>query len=191
MARGGVALVAFAAAAALGCTAGRRAARGEAKEGPSASPSAGGPEAVEAAEGDLSWQIAHGSMCPAALPGTSVELQSTPAGAAMVFTTRGKGVGELRGRVRSMAQLHNDMMAAHGGTGGSGVGPQGNPHHRRAFPPPSRATAEDVAQGGRLELRPANPADMNALRAYAAGKVERMRATGACADLSGAPKHSL
>jgi hypothetical protein len=45
--------------------------------------------------------------CPVAVPGTSVTVEDTPTGAAMVFVTTGD-VAELRKRVATMAQMHND-----------------------------------------------------------------------------------
>lgn len=60
--------------------------------------------------------------CPIAVPGTSVTVEDTDTGAALVFITTGD-VGEVRRRVVAMAQMHNDM---HGKMGplpdGSGAG---------------------------------------------------------------------
>ncbi len=139
-------------------------------------------EALPAKKGDLPFEISRGSMCPVALPGTRVELQSTEAGVAMVFTNRGGRLKELRDRVRSMAELHNEAMRAHAGA--DSESPPG-------LQPLSRASAEDVEGGGRLVLTPADPAELGALRAHAASRVQRMRQTGACADLDGGPKHWL
>jgi hypothetical protein len=144
------------------------------------------PEALQAKKRDLPFEISRGSMCPVTLPGTKVELQSTDSGVAMVFTNRGDRLRELRERVRSMTKLHNDMMRAHSGAGGSE-----SEAHSAAMQPFSQAVAEDVEGGGRMVLTPADPADIGALRAHAASKVQRMRQTGACADLDGGPKHWL
>ena len=47
---------------------------------------------------------------------------------------------------------------------------------------PSRATAEDIEEGSRLLLVPSNPADLEALRAYARAQGERMRLGDCPAD---------
>jgi hypothetical protein len=51
--------------------------------------------------------------CPVAVPGTSVTVEDTPTGAAMVFVTTGD-VAELRKRVATMAQMHNEHHGAMG-----------------------------------------------------------------------------
>lgn len=179
MARRSMALLVLASAAAA-CSAGRTAAaRPEAERA---------SEALPAKKGDLPYEISRGSMCPVALPGTKVELQATEAGVAMVFTNQADRLKELRERVRSMAKLHNDMMRAHAHAGGSGAEGDSPP---ASLQPLSRAAAEDVEGGGRVVLTPADPADLGALRAHAASRVQRMRQTGACADLDGGPKHWL
>ena len=45
--------------------------------------------------------------CPVAVPGTSVTVEDTPTGAALVFVTTGD-VGEVRRRAGALAQMHND-----------------------------------------------------------------------------------
>jgi hypothetical protein len=176
MPRGSVVFLVLASAAAA-CSAARTA-------GARAEPESA-PEALQVKKRDLPFEISRGSMCPVTLPGTKVELQSTDSGVAMVFTNRGDRLRELRERVRSMAKLHNDMMRAHSGGGSEGEA------HSAAMQPVSQAVAEDVEGGGRMVLTPTDPADLGALRAHAASKVQRMRQTGACADLDGGPKHWL
>ena len=51
--------------------------------------------------------------CPVAVPGTSVTVEDTDTGAALVFVTTGDA-GELRKRVGAMAQMHNDHHGAMG-----------------------------------------------------------------------------
>lgn len=70
---------------------------------PTTSPAAGASD--KAAHGDPS--------CPVAVPGTSVTVEDTDTGAALVFVTTGD-VADLRRRVGAMAQMHND---AHGKMG--------------------------------------------------------------------------
>jgi hypothetical protein len=51
--------------------------------------------------------------CPVAVPGTSVTVEDTPTGAALVFVTTGD-VAEVRRRVSSMASMHNDHHGSMG-----------------------------------------------------------------------------
>ncbi len=61
--------------------------------------------------------------CPVTVAGTSVNVEDTDAGAALVFITTGD-VAEVRKRVRTLAQMHNDHHESMGplpdGTGGGG-----------------------------------------------------------------------
>src|SRR5262245_47252069 len=49
--------------------------------------------------------------CPVAVAGTSVTVEDSDTGAALVFVTTGD-LAELRRRVAAMAQMHNDHHAA-------------------------------------------------------------------------------
>ena len=51
--------------------------------------------------------------CPVTVPGTSVSVEDTNTGAALVFVTT-SDVVELRKRVATMAQMHNDQHSAMG-----------------------------------------------------------------------------
>lgn len=51
--------------------------------------------------------------CPVAVPGTSVTVEDTDTGAALVFVTTGD-VAELRRRVAAMAEMHNEHHGAMG-----------------------------------------------------------------------------
>jgi hypothetical protein len=62
-------------------------------------------EAPRAAGGDPS--------CPVSVPGTSVTVEDTNTGAALVFVTTGD-VAELRKRVAAMAKMHNDHHGSMG-----------------------------------------------------------------------------
>lgn len=62
-------------------------------------------QAPRAATGD--------SSCPASVPGTSVTVEDTDTGAALVFVTTGD-VAELRKRVTAMASMHNQHHGAMG-----------------------------------------------------------------------------
>jgi hypothetical protein len=83
--------------------------------------------------------------CPVSVPGTSVTVEDTDTGAAMVFVTTGDAA-ELRKRVAAMATMHNDHHgsmgplptgdeagvghdhAAHGGHAGHDMGGGGGEH---------------------------------------------------------------
>jgi len=52
-------------------------------------------------------------MCPAAVPGTSVNAEDTATGGALVFVTTGDAA-EVRKRVDAMAKMHNEHHAAMG-----------------------------------------------------------------------------
>jgi len=51
--------------------------------------------------------------CPVSVPGTSVSVEDTPGGAALVFVTTGD-TAELRKRVAAMATMHNEQHGAMG-----------------------------------------------------------------------------
>lgn len=61
--------------------------------------------------------------CPVTVAGTSVNVEDTDTGAALVFVTTGD-VAEVRKRVSTMAEMHNDHHGSMGplpdGTGGGG-----------------------------------------------------------------------
>ena len=63
--------------------------------------------------------------CPMTIPGTSVSVEDTDSGAALVFATTGD-VGELRKRVAAMAQMHNEH---HGSMGALPTGKEAGGEH--------------------------------------------------------------
>jgi hypothetical protein len=68
--------------------------------------------------------------CPVAVPGTSVAVEDTDTGAALVFVTTGDAT-EVRRRVASMASMHNDQHGAMGPlpTGNEHAGHAGHDMH--------------------------------------------------------------
>ena len=116
--------------------------------------------------------------CPVAVAGTSVTVEDTDTGAALVFITTGD-VADLRKRAGAMAQKHNDHHAAmgplpdgtetaghdhhhgghgdhsahanHGGSGGSMIGVH------------SKATTTDVEGGAKLAFI-SGPSDIGKLQ---------------------------
>jgi hypothetical protein len=89
----------------------------------SAAPSTPAPQAAPApADDDPS--------CPVAVPGTSVSVEDTDTGAALVFVTT-SDAAELRRRVASMASMHNDQHGAMGPlpTGNEEAGHAGHDMH--------------------------------------------------------------
>lgn len=66
--------------------------------------------------------------CPVAVPGTSVTVEDTDTGAALVFVTTGD-VAELRKRVAAMGSMHNDH---HGKMGPLPTGAEAGGHDHSA-----------------------------------------------------------
>jgi hypothetical protein len=61
-----------------------------------------------------------GDQCPMVVPDTTAQASDMPDGAAMTFTTKGD-VGELRKRVRAMAERMNGMSSSGSGMGMHGI----------------------------------------------------------------------
>ncbi len=104
--------------------------------------------------------------CPLVVPGTSISVEDTRNGAALVFVTTGDAT-----QVRARAAAFADMHTRHDGPAAS-MG--------MMFSPDSTATATEIEGGARVELTAKNPDDV--------GKVQselRMHAShltgGSCA----------
>jgi len=106
--------------------------------------------------------------CPVAVPGTSVSVEDTDSGAALVFVTTGD-VTELRRRVAEMTRMHNDQHASMGAlpTGDEGDAQAGHGEHAGHDMPGggehaghaggmisvhSSAAAEDIEGGARMVI---------------------------------------
>jgi glutamate-1-semialdehyde aminotransferase len=108
-----------------------------------------------------------GRINPLTVPGTSVSVSETPTGAAMTFTTSADRVDEVRARVRAMAARHNS-------------GPQAGRMHQQM--PDSRATAEDIPNGARLNFEPQNAGDLPQLRDAVRAHADWLRSRPAVPD---------
>ena len=123
--------------------------------------------------------------CPVTVPGTSVSVEDTNTGAALVFVTT-SDVAELRKRVATMAQMHNDQhgsmgplpdgRGAEGGHAGHDMGGGGGEHAGHDMSGGkhaghaggmigvhSKASASDVEGGAKIEFT-AGPADVAKLQ---------------------------
>ncbi len=115
--------------------------------------------------------------CPLGVPGASVDLQETPQGVALVFTSP-EHVDELRERARYAAAMHGPD--AHLGAGHDGSHGSGGQHGLQAMQlPPVHAAVVDVDGGARIELVPTDADDRVALLEKTRDGVNRMR-TSAC-----------
>ena len=89
--------------------------------------------------------------CPVAVPGTSVSVEDTDTGAALVFVTTGDAA-ELRRRVGSMASMHNDQHGAMGPlpTGNEDAGHAGHDMHAMHGDPGAHGghAGHDMSGGG-------------------------------------------
>ncbi|HSP76887.1 MAG TPA: hypothetical protein VLQ93_00045 [Myxococcaceae bacterium] len=164
----------------VGCASGTKSARAEEpSEAPAAEATATRPQGME--------QQMDAQVCPMRVPETQVSVSDTPSGVALTFTTQDEAsVEELRQRLRRMAEMHNlhHGPAAEGvgggGMGGRGMrGGQGGAGMRGGMRMiPSTATVEETEGGARLVLTPADPAQLEELRAQVRQHAERMRQGG-------------
>lgn len=109
-------------------------------------------------------------VCPMPVAGTSVAASPVEGGAALTFTTT-TDVGELRQRVREMAERYN-----HHGQRVPQPRPAGEETAAHGPLPGSVANAVDVERGAQLTLVPRDPRDLTALREHAhqhADKINR------------------
>ncbi len=104
------------------------------------------------------------SACPMMSQGAQVTEENIDGGVALVFTTTDPS------RV-DMLRAHVQRMATMPGWSGQGRGPMAMP--------PSTATAVDIPNGARLELRARDPNDVTALRERAQYRTAHMR-SGQC-----------
>jgi len=114
--------------------------------------------------------------CLLALPGADVTVTDTAGGVALTFTTATSDVADLRVRVQRTAQMYEKHpgqastmwhhMGGEGiGHGGPGLPAEGMGHRARIGPMPAATTTmTDTDLGARLELRPTDPSQLDALR---------------------------
>jgi len=142
--------------------------------------------------------------------GADVTVADTDRGVALTFTTAAGDVVDLRTRVRNMAQMYEmhrgqaGMMWHHmGGKGmghsGRGMGGEGMGHGRpgkggegmghmagRGPMPAASGTVSDTDQGARIELRPTDSSQLDALREHVRWHQARMH-SGECWMPQGQP----
>jgi hypothetical protein len=88
--------------------------------------------------------------CPLLVPGTSLSVEDTAAGAALVFVTTGDA-GAVRARAAAFADMHNKHEGPSGSLG-------------MMFPATSTAAEKDIDGGARVELSAKNPDDVGKLQ---------------------------
>jgi hypothetical protein len=129
--------------------------------------------------------------------GAEVTAADTEGGVALAFTTATGDVADLRTRVHHMARMYEmhqgqaGMMwhhmgaggMGHGGPGmggGGGMGSKDMDHMAGRGPmPAASATTTDTDSGARLELRPTDPSQLDALREHVRWQQERLH-SGEC-----------
>lgn len=112
------------------------------------------------------------SECPFGVPETHTHAEDTEAGVALTFTSSGH-VEELRARAAEAAKVHGPGAGA--GIGHEGRHGSGGHHGLQGMQlPPFAATVEDVEGGAKLRLTPADPADLERLRARAHARAEKL-----------------
>lgn len=144
--------------------------------------------------------------CPVAVPGTSVTVEDTDTGAALVFVTTGD-VAELRRRVSEIATMHNEEHgkmgplptgtetsahdhSAHGGHAGPGEAASGGEHAGHAggmISVHSKAEASGIDGGARLVFV-VSSADVGKIQEELRMHAQHM-ASGTCEMGAGAGHH--
>lgn len=146
---------------------------------------------MPAAGGDMMQQLRAG--CPMVVEGADVAVADTEEGVALTFTTEAGDVGDLRARVQHMAQMYGmhagqrGMMWHHMGRQGQGRGGPGmDMGHMvgRGPMPAATATVTEIDKGARLELRPTDASQLDALREHVRWHQQRME-SGECWMLQG------
>ncbi len=88
--------------------------------------------------------------CPLVVPGTSLSVEDTTTGAALVFVTTGDAKA-VRARAAAFAQMHTNHDGPPKALG-------------MMFSPTSTAAASEIEGGARVELTPNNPEDVAKLQ---------------------------
>lgn len=112
--------------------------------------------------------------CPLGVKNAHVTFDETATGAALTFTTTHEHVEELRRRARDASAMHGSgqrLGEGHHGKHGAGGRKHGlNPVNL----PPAQAGVEETRQGATVTFTPANPKDLDALRAHLKIRTENM-----------------
>lgn len=134
--------------------------------------------------------------CPMVVQGAAVTVADTESGVALTFTTDAGDLADLRTRVQHMAQMYEmhhgqaGMMWHHMGREGmahrgSGMGGHNTDQMAGRGPMPAASTTvTDTDLGPRLELRPTDPSQLDALREHVRWHQQRMH-SGECWILQG------
>jgi hypothetical protein len=128
--------------------------------------------------------------CPMVVQGAEVAVIDTEGGVALTFTTEGGDVADLRTRVERMSQLYtlhqgrrgmmwHPMGRGMGGGMGRGMGDGMGKMTGRGPMPAASATMTEADAKMRLELRPTDPAQLDALREHVRWHQQRME-SGEC-----------
>ena len=159
------------------------------------------PPAMPSAEDGMMEQLRAG--CPMVVQGADVTVTDTEGGVALIFMTDTGDVADLRTRVQHMAGMYEmahgqaGMMWQHIGSegmgyggpgmGGEGMGGEGMGHMAGRGPMPAASTTmTDTDLGARVELRPTDPSQLDALREHVRWHQQRMH-SGECWMLQGQP----
>lgn len=121
--------------------------------------------------------------CVMEVPGTGIRMSNVDGGIAVVFeTVTPESVGPLRSAVRALRESYASEQVAHA---------EGHEHSERAHElarqfrsingdlPPHTTEVRDVTAGARLEVRAADPAEVDLLRAKMRAEIETMQ-RGVC-----------
>ncbi len=151
------------------------------------------PSSMAGNGGNMMDQLRAG--CPMGAEGADVTVDDTEKGVALTFTTDAGDVVDLRTRVRKMAKMYDmhrgrtgmmwhrmrgeDMMGGQGGRGMGGEGMGGRGMGGRGPMPATSDTVTDTDKGARLELRPTDSSQLDALREHVRRHQERMQ-SGEC-----------
>lgn len=128
---------------------------------------------------------ARGHACPMAIRGAKVEAEDTADGIALIFTSAGSEVDELREQVQQLSQVYaagerrGPMMwrrMGHGRGEGrhAGMGPA-----TESGIPEVTVEVEDTDRGARMELTPTDPTQLTSLRELVRFHQQRLNA-GEC-----------
>lgn len=135
--------------------------------------------------------------CPNAVQGAEIVVSDTEGGVALTCTTGAANLSEVRTRVRNLARMYdmhrgNRSMMWHrmGGEGmaqGEGMAHgSGTAMEDSGLMPAASSTVTNTDDGARIELRPNDPAQLEALRQHIRSHQQRMQ-SGECWSLQTEP----
>jgi hypothetical protein len=110
--------------------------------------------------------------CPWAQPDVDIEVEDTQEGIALTFRGEPEQQEELRQFAHRMAAMHQRMRQHRGRSAADDRGGMGQMMMQM---PEATVEAEDVEGGARVEFRPQDPEDREALREHVRQRAEMMR----------------